>query len=262
MKHLFFLILCSTFAWGQKPLFTEYVTGSAEAKEAQVMFYLQNVSACVLEEVQVRVSHNAVYNSTDSATFVTQLQPEKQETFVLRLSQVISEGWAWTIDTITLKEPEGENSCKEAGVLEFDKVIFKGADPPQTTAEPALQDVVMTYEIVAGDSWYGLATRYGTTPEAIASLNSRSLDDLVVGEVIKVPLPVQIPAPEPVVSEPPLFPVHAIQKGDTLYALARTYSIGVDLILKANCITLDSVLNVGLELQIPPQDAVLTNVCQ
>ena len=127
----FFALFMSSWVYAQKPLFTDYVTGTAQSNEAQVMFYLQNVSTCVLQEVQVRVSHNGIYNSTDSATFVTNLQPDNQETFVMMMSQVVSDGWGWTIDAIQLAEPEGDNACEESGLIEFDKVVFEGS---RTTA--------------------------------------------------------------------------------------------------------------------------------
>jgi LysM repeat protein len=262
MKRLFTLIIFFGLVWAQKPLFTEYVTGTAQSNEAQVMFYLQNVSRCVLEEVQVRVSHNKVYNSTDSTTFVTNLQPDDQETFVLRLSQVVSEGWGWTVDTIRLAEPEGENDCSEAGLIEFDKVVFEGAEPPAATpAAMVSEGAFMTYTVATGDSWFGIASRYGTTPEVIASMNDRSVDTLVVGEVIKVPAPSTISVPEPVATVASPYPVHTIVAGDTLYALAQTYNTDVKLILQANCLTQDAVLSVGQQVQIPPMGSVLGS-CQ
>ncbi len=263
MKNFSILIFILGLAWAQKPLFTEYVTGSAQSNDAQVMFYLQNVSKCILEEVQVRVSHNKVYNTTDSATFVTNLQSDEQETFVLRLSQVVSEGWGWTIDAITLAKPEGESECTGAGLIEFDKVVFAGSEPPPAVASTA-EAGFLTYTVVAGDTWWGIAGLYNTNPDVIASMNNRPVDTLVVGEVIKVPAPTTVAAPEPVAAAPAAspYPLHTIQAGDTLYALARTYSTDVKLILQSNCLTPESVLNVGMQLQIPPTGSVVTNSCQ
>jgi LysM repeat protein len=263
MKNFLVIFFVLGLVYAQKPLFTEYVTGTAQSKDAQVMFYLQNVSKCVLAEVQVRASHNNIYNSTDSATFVTNLQPEKQETFVMMMSQVISDGWGWTVDAITLAEPEGENDCNESGLIEFDKVVFEGSEQPTGVSSPN-ETGFLTYTVVAGDTWWGIAGLYNTTPEVIAALNSRSVDTLVVGEVIKVPAPSTVAVPEPLqdtLAASP-YPLHTIQAGDTLYGLARTYNTDVKLILQANCLTPDSVLKVGMQLQVPPIGTELNNICQ
>lgn len=254
------LMLFLGSVWAQKPLFTEYVTGTAQSKEAQIMFYLQNVSSCVLEEVQVRVSHNKVYNTTDSATFVTNLQPQQQETFVFLSSQVVSEGWAWTIDAIKLAEPEGENSCTEAGRIEFEKVVFGGAHPPAPVAA-VNPGAYVTYTVQQGDSWYAIASLYNTTPEIIALMNDRRVDTLIAGEVIKVPAPSSISVPQ-AAPPAPLYPLHTVVAGDTLFALTRTYDTQLDLILQANCLKKDSILKVGQQLQIPPAGSVLNNSCQ
>jgi LysM repeat protein len=256
MKRLIRLIFLLGLVWAQKPLFTEYVTGNAQSKEAQVMFYLENVSKCVLEEVQVRVSHNKIYNTTDSATFVTNLQPDSQETFVLRLSQVVADGWGWTVDAIKLAEPAGENDCTEAGRIEFDKVDFGGAEPPAPT--PTADAGFLTYTVKAGDSWFGIAAQHNTTPEIIAQMNNRPIDMLIAGEVIKVPPP-SAAAPAPVASP---YPVHTVAAGESLYALARAYGTDIKLILQANCLTQDAVLSIGQQLQIPPTGSVLSNSCQ
>ncbi len=263
MKNFLILILMFGWVYAQKPLFTEYVTGTAQSNEAQVMFYLQNVSKCVLAEVQVRVSHNSIYNSTDSATFVTNLQPDKQETFVMMMSQVVSDGWGWTVDAISLTEPEGDNACEESGLVEFDKVVFDGLETPPAVASAA-EAGFLTYTVVLGDTWWGIAGLYNTTPDIIAQMNNRSVDTLVAGEVIKVPAPTTVAVPEPVAAAPAAspYPLHTIQAGNTLYALARTYNTDVKLILQANCLTPESVLNVGMQLQIPPMESVITSSCQ
>ena len=94
-------------------------------------------------------------------------------------------------------------------------------------------------------------------------MNNRSVDTLVAGEVIKVPAPTTVAAPEPVAAPATSpYPLHTIQAGNTLYALARTYNTDVNLILQANCLTPESVLNVGMRLQVPPAGSILTNSCQ
>ncbi|HUW70435.1 MAG TPA: LysM peptidoglycan-binding domain-containing protein [bacterium] len=49
---------------------------------------------------------------------------------------------------------------------------------------------------------------------------------------------------------------HTVQKGETLYAIARRYDVAVDLLMKANAIADPSRLSVGMTLTIPGQSTV------
>jgi LysM repeat protein len=292
MKHVFTLItlvLVLSCGLAQTPVFTDFVTGTAQAKNGQVEFYLQNISSCMLEEIQVRVSHNNVYSSADAATFITRLQPNAQGTFVMRLTDVVSEGWAWTIDSVMLAQPEAA-TCQHLGLVAFEKVDFAGVAKPSsetTVASPAAEitrAVTRDYTVIAGDSWWKLAERFDSTPEVIAQLNGRSTNELTIGEIIKVPAPtleasqtepaqIETIQPEtetssgsvasgstPINSEDQQLTAYTVKAGDTLFGIARTFETTIGLIRQANCLKED-VLSVNQALQIPPKDAALTNVC-
>ncbi len=277
MKRLFFLLLTMFyFVAAQTPVFTDFVSGTAQAKDGQATFYLQNLTTCVLEQIQVRVSHSQVNSTTDAATFITQLQPKTQGTFVMRLTQATGEGWAWTIDALTLGQPENP-TCPHIGLVAFEEVVFSGAT--QTTAQvttPAPEinrAVTREYTVVAGDSWWSIAQRYGTTPDVLARLNGRSTAELAVGEVIQVPAPaaateaaetsgsVAAGGAATTTDAETGFVVYTVKQGDTLFGIASSFDTTVDLIRLANCLVESDALSVNQRLQLPPKDAVLTKVC-
>jgi LysM repeat protein len=284
MKRLFFLLIVLTYmAVAQEPSFTDFVTGTAQAGEGQVSFYLENVSTCVLEEIQVRIAPDKTIDATTAATFITRLQPKTQGTFVMRLSQTPT-NLAWTIDAITLGQPQENPTCPQVGPIAFKKASFGGAPQPTTQATPAPEinrAVTREYTVVAGDSWWGIAQRFGTTPEVMSQLNGRANTELKVGEIIKVPAPAAPSAltqtaaqaettsgnvasggtPTDAVSTEQGFTTYAVKAGDTLFGIAQGFDTTIELIQQANCLTEESVLSVNQRLQVPPKGAVLTNVC-
>jgi LysM repeat protein len=284
MKRLFtaFILLIS-MATAQEPSFTDFVTGTAQAGNEQVTFYLENVSTCVLEEIQVRIAGDKTVDATNNATFITKLEPKTQGTFVMRLSQTPTD-LAWTIDAVTLGQPKDNPTCPQMGLIAFKKASFGGAPQPtaQTVAAPEInRAVTREYTVVAGDSWWGIAQRFGTTPEVMAQLNGRANTELKVGEIIKVPAPAAPPAlaqtetaqvatatsggvasgGEPTTTTEQGFTVYTVKQGDTLFGIAQGLETSIELIRQANCLTEASVLSVNQVLQIPPKDAQLSNVC-
>jgi LysM repeat protein len=284
MKPLLFLLIFLTYvAMAQEPSFTDFVAGTAQAGDEQVAFYLENVSTCVLEEIQVRIAPDKTIDATTGATFITRLQPKTQGTFVMRLSQTPT-NLAWTVDTITLGQPQENPTCPQVGPIAFKKASFGGAPQPTAQTAPAPEinrAVTREYTVVAGDSWWGIAQRFGTTPEVMSQLNGRSNTELKVGEIIKVPAPAAPPAltqtetarvatatsgsvasgGAPAITTAQGFTVYTVKQGDTLFGIAQGLETTVELIRQANCLTEASVLSVNQSLQVPPKDAVLTNTC-
>jgi LysM repeat protein len=272
MKRLFTLYsLLFTLSTAQTPVFTDFVKGSAQSKDGQVMFYLENLSTCILEQIQVRVASDQTYNAVTATTFITQLQPSTQGSFVMRPTQPVGEGWAWTIDTLTLGQPQNP-TCPQPGLVTFEKVDF-ASSAQATVVAPAPQAeitraVTRDYTVVAGDSWWKIAQRFGSTPEVIAAMNGRDTDTLTVGEILKVPAPsVEATSGSVASGSAPTgegsqeLTSYTVKAGDTLFGIARAFETTVALIRQANCLGEEDVLSVNQNLLVPPKDAVLTNVC-
>jgi LysM repeat protein len=281
MKRFLFSLMLTTLAAAQEPSFTDFVAGSALPEDGQVTFYLENLSSCVLEEIQIRVAPDKKFNTTEGTTFITKLQPETQGTFVMRLTGPVSD-MGWTIDALTLAQPENP-TCPQPGPIAFKKATF-GDAPPEVQVAAATPEinraVTREYTVAAGDSWWGIAQRFGTTTEIMSQLNNRTDTNLKVGEILQVPAPAAPPpleqsaaqtqevtsgnvasGGEAVITAASGFATYTVKQGDTLFGIAKTLDASVALIRQANCLSEEAVLSVNQVLQIPPKDAQLTTTC-
>lgn len=131
--------------------------------------------------------------------------------------------------------------------LDPNKYLYVGQKlkiPAVTTVEPVPPS---TYKVQSGDTLWKIAQKLGTTIDAIVSANG--LDPakyLQVGQTLTIPeksTTVQPPAAQPV--------IHTVQSGDTLWKIARKYSLTVDAIVKANNLDPNKYLVIGQKLTIP-----------
>lgn len=98
---------------------------------------------------------------------------------------------------------------------------------------------VIEYTVRSGDTLWLLAQRYGTTVDAIKSLNGLTSNMLNIGQVLKIPAAAGSSYFE-----------YAVRPGDTLWLLSRRYGTTVDAIKNLNGLTSDR-LEVGQILRIP-----------
>ena len=106
--------------------------------------------------------------------------------------------------------------------------------PPAAPGNP-----VSEYTVRAGDSLWLIAERFGTTVDALKSLNGLTGNLINIGQVLKIPTSQTTPSR-----------THVVQAGDTLWLLARRYGTTVDALKRLNGLTND-LLNIGQILQIP-----------
>ncbi len=93
---------------------------------------------------------------------------------------------------------------------------------PQTLPQP------ITYTVQPGDTLNSLATRYGTTVQAIMQANGMMTYNLRVGSVIWIPAG-SVPMAGPL--------VHIVQPGETLNSIAKLYNTTAWAIMAANGMT-------------------------
>ncbi|MCH5256900.1 MAG: LysM peptidoglycan-binding domain-containing protein [Lachnospiraceae bacterium] len=96
------------------------------------------------------------------------------------------------------------------------------------------------YTVRSGDTLWILAQRYGTTVDAIKSLNGLTSDSLYIGQVLKIPTS----------SESPSYFEYTVRSGDTLWLLAQRFGTTVDAIKSLNGLT-SNELSIGQVLLIP-----------
>jgi LysM repeat protein len=239
LKLLLILVSSLCLSLAQPKNASSYVIGNAEADAAMVTFYLENVSNCQLDTVDVRVAHNSVYFTTDEASLHVELAPTEVGTFAMRLSQVVNSDWQWVIDGVTL------SNCTEAGQINFEKHVF---GKPQTAAVEASQPTSaqtmggrLVYTISKGDTVFIIADKFGITARELMNANGLTSEALIFGRTLNIPI-----------MGSTTFTSHTVASGDTLYSLSQHYGVDIAVLEKANCLGANSVLLLGNQLRIPP----------
>ena len=90
----------------------------------------------------------------------------------------------------------------------------------------------VTYTVKRGDSLYSIAREFNTTVDEIKNLNSLASNLLSVGQILKIP------------SNPSLETTYTVQKGDSLYSIAKKYDTTVDNLKQLNNLT-SNLLSIG-----------------
>ena len=97
----------------------------------------------------------------------------------------------------------------------------------------------INYTIVKGDTLYSIAKKYNTTIDEIKSLNNLTNNNLTIGQILRIP-----------VSGQNNFTNYTVDKGDTLYSIAKKYNTTIDEIKSLNNLT-NNNLTIGQILRIP-----------
>ncbi|MDH7484787.1 MAG: LysM peptidoglycan-binding domain-containing protein [Anaerolineae bacterium] len=93
-----------------------------------------------------------------------------------------------------------------------------------------------------GETLYAIAQRYGVSPGAIVSANGLLNANIIyVGQRLTIPLGTPAPGGR----------VHIVQRGETLYSIARRYGVEPQAIINANGLLNPNRLLVGQQLIIP-----------
>lgn len=102
-----------------------------------------------------------------------------------------------------------------------------------------------TYIVKKGDSLYSIANKYNTTVDELKRINNLTSNILSIGQVLKLPSDKvsDIEKEENTIS-------YTVQKGDSLYSIAKKYSTTIDKIKDLNNLT-TNLLSIGQVLLIP-----------
>lgn len=101
------------------------------------------------------------------------------------------------------------------------------------------------YTVKKGDSLYKIAQKYNTTVDAIVKLNNLPNTNLSIGQVLRIP---EMYTPEDQMMLPNYIN-YIVEKGDSLYSIARKNNISVDTLIKDNALT-GNTLTIGQTLKI------------
>ena len=127
----------------------------------------------------------------------------------------------------------------------------------QTTSSSGTEDVsgVINYVVKDGDTLYSISQNYGLNVDDIIAINNITNNELVTGQVIKLPIDT-IDEEEDIVIEDNDFEemeeivTYTVKSGDTLYSIARSFGVSVDALKEANGLV-SNLLSVGQILEIP-----------
>lgn len=101
------------------------------------------------------------------------------------------------------------------------------------------------YIVKKGDSLYQIAIKYNTTVDELKKINNLSSNNLSIGKKLT------IPAKKEETSE---YDLYTIQKGDSLYQIAKKYNISVAELKNLNNIT-NNLLTIGNKLKVPKKNS-------
>ena len=94
------------------------------------------------------------------------------------------------------------------------------------------------YQVKAGDTLYSIANKYNITVNELKAINDLISDNLSVGQLLSVP------------SGLSLVNSYVVEKGDTLYSIAKKFDISINKLKEYNNLN-SNLLNVGQKLLIP-----------
>jgi len=97
------------------------------------------------------------------------------------------------------------------------------------------------YQVKAGDTLYSIANKYNISVNELKALNDLISNDLAIGQLLNVP------------SGLSLVNSYIVEKGDTLYSIAKKFDISVNKLKEYNNLT-SNLLSVGQKILIPIEE--------
>lgn len=96
----------------------------------------------------------------------------------------------------------------------------------------------ITYTVKKGDSLYSIASKFNTNVSTITNLNNLTSNNLSIGQVLKIPQTTN-----------ENIKTYIVQKGDSLYSIAKKFNTTVDSIKRKNNLTTNTLM-IGQKLNI------------
>ncbi len=141
-----------------------------------------------------------------------------------------------TLYSIARKQNTTISKIKELNNLTSDNLSVG-----MTLQVPSTQPTYQTYTIKKGDSLYSISKKYNTTVDAIKKINNLPSNILTIGTTIQIP------------SSNQKNNTYTVERGDTLYSIAKRLGVSIDSLKAANNLT-TNMLSVGDKLIIPTEE--------
>jgi LysM repeat protein len=174
-------------------------------------------------------------------------KPQGQATAVGMPTAVIATAAAATLAPGATQPPETAATSAPPAATSVPAPAATSAPAPAPTAAPtaapAALEAPTTYVVQPGDWVYNIARKFNVSPNSIIEANGlRPPYSLRVGQALTIPAG----APPPSGGN-----VYIVQRGDTLYSIARKYGKSVAAIAEANHLVNLHFIFVGQRLVIP-----------
>ena len=217
-------------------------------KRQTLLYYTGAIDSFFGNETQVAVKRFQFHNNLTTTGIVNNQMWNALNTLYGNLNECAIEGEGEEENTITYIVKRGDTFYSIARIYNTTVDAIKSLNNlssdvlsiGQMLRIPVKESggsVSTTYTVQAGDTLYSIARRYNTTVDAIKSLNHLSSNVLSIGQVLKIPT-----------SSSSLI-THTVERGDTLYSIARRYNTTVSAIKAMNNLTSD-ILTIGQVLRI------------
>jgi len=105
------------------------------------------------------------------------------------------------------------------------------------------------YVVQKGDSLWLIADKFGVSVNELKNANNLSTDLLTVGQVLKIPTK---STNEGTTTQPSTTNTYTVQRGDSLWSIAKKFNISVDELKNANNLS-TNLLTIGQVLKIPTE---------
>jgi LysM repeat protein len=139
----------------------------------------------------------------------------------------------------------------------------------QVADQPVSEETNTIHTVISGESIWKIGAKYNVSAQDILTANHLTESSVIyVGQKLVIPSDSQTtetdiqPQPEmpPASTEPYItYSEHVVQKGDIIWNLSIQYGIPQAELLKANNLTLQSMLSVGQKLRIPVHHVPVTS---
>lgn len=144
-----------------------------------------------------------------------------------------------TLYSIAKKYDVSVDAIKEANNLPNNTLTIG-----QILIIPTEETDYILYTVVAGDSLYAIARKYGLTMQELMEFNNLGSTLLSIGQVLKIPAAVEETIP------PVTETTYTVKSGDSLYSIAKKYNTTVSDLMTYNRLT-SNLLSIGQVLKIP-----------
>jgi len=187
--------------------------------------------------------------------------------------QVANNIWGWIIYVGQELTIPGDGLA----VINLDEAAAPAESPAPTEARPPIESSGINHTVKSGDTLAKIAAAYGVSLDDLQSLNDIWTWIIYVGQELEIPAggkppevaeateassesapPVQSQEPATPIENPATAPqadTHTVQRGETLFRIAKTYGVDLAALIRANGIADATQIHSGLVLRVRNLDA-------